>query len=118
MNVVDTYGDYVTFKCPGCNLFHDLRHKGEGRPMWSFNGDKEKPTLTPSILYTSGHYVQGYNGGSCWCEYRKENPDCVFECVLCHSFVTDGHIRFLEDSTHKYAGQTLKLPPYQRESSL
>ena len=29
----------------------------------------------------------------------------------CHSFVTDGKIRFLGDSTHKLKGQTVPLTP-------
>ena len=31
--------------------------------------------------------------------------------VRCHSFVTDGRIQFLSDSTHVLAGQTVDLPP-------
>jgi hypothetical protein len=31
----------------------------------------------------------------------------------CHSFVTDGRIQFLSDSTHALAGQTVDLPEIQ-----
>ena len=31
-------------------------------------------------------------------------------CQRCHSFVRDGKIRFLADSYHELAGQTVDLP--------
>lgn len=55
--------------------------------QWLWNGDMEKPTLTPSIRTTGGH--------------KGEH--------LCHSFVTDGKIKFLNDSTHEFAGQIVDL---------
>ena len=66
--------------------------KGDRRdtPCWSWNGDTEKPTLKPSIL------AQGY------C-YDTETD------FRCHSFITDGKIRFLADSTHHLAGSTVDL---------
>lgn len=32
---------------------------------------------------------------------------------ICHSFVTDGKIRFLNDCTHDLAGQTVDLKPIE-----
>jgi hypothetical protein len=32
--------------------------------------------------------------------------------VVCHSFVIDGRIQFLSDSTHVLAGQTVDLPKW------
>jgi hypothetical protein len=56
---------------------------------WSFNGDLVRPTITPSVL------SQGE--------------------VRCHSFVTDGKIRYLPDSEHALAGQTVDMvrPPWE-----
>ena len=34
----------------------------------------------------------------------------------CHSFVTDGRIQFLTDSTHTLAGQTVPLPAWGEDS--
>jgi hypothetical protein len=31
---------------------------------------------------------------------------------ICHSFVTDGRIQFLNDCTHSLAGQTVDLPDF------
>ena len=51
---------------------------------WTWNGDKVKPTFSPSIV------VQGTK--------------------RCHSFVTDGLIQFLSDCSHELAGKTVPLP--------
>jgi hypothetical protein len=58
----------------------------KGTPNWTWNGDVEKPTLKPSIL------TNGSEG-----------------MPRCHSFVTDGKIKFLNDCDHELAGQTLDL---------
>lgn len=57
-------------------------------PNWSWNGDIEKPTLKPSILTQGG---------------------CTEKKTICHCFVNDGKIQFLNDCTHELAGQTLDL---------
>ena len=57
-------------------------------PCWTWNGDTARPTLRPSLLTRME-----------W----KEPP------VVCHSFVNDGFVEFLSDSTHSFAGQTVPL---------
>lgn len=74
------------FECPGCGCMHWFKTTGNS-PRWTFNGDVEKPTITPSI-------VADPNGD------RR-----------CHSFVTDGMIQFLSDCWHNLKGQTVPLPP-------
>jgi len=85
------------FFCPGCECghsFHVARAKdkdgndpdpGHKHPIWQFNGDMEKPTFSPSLLY----------------------PD-----RRCHLFLRDGKIQFLGDCTHKFANVTLDLPEF------
>lgn len=82
------------------------------RPRWDFNGDLERPTFSPSILVKSGHYVDGRKDAHCWCTYeaRLGRPS-PFQCRVCHSFVRDGSIQFLNDCTHALAGQTVPLGP-------
>jgi hypothetical protein len=94
------------FYCEGCKGNHTINES------WTFNGDYERPTFTPSILVRNGHYVDGH-GDSCWCTYNAEHPDqtAPFKCGVCHSFVTDGKIQFLSDCTHELAGQTIVLKP-------
>jgi hypothetical protein len=81
----------IIFWCPGCNDIHAIR---DGSSGWTFNGNHEKPTFTPSVLTWQGKEPQDKR------PYRN-----------CHSFVTDGNIQFLSDSTHELANQTVPLPP-------
>lgn len=90
---------YASIWCPGCNSPHTLRlrePKGK-RPSWTFNGDAEKPTFKPSVLV------------------NRKGPHHAKSFATCHSFITDGQIRFLSDSTHDLAGQTVDLPEYPEE---
>lgn len=97
-------GDCVTFMCPGCDDSHTV--PVPPHPLaWQWNGSVEKPTLLPSLLVRSGHYAPSWKpGDECWC-----GKDYPFSCYLCHSFITDGQIQFLNDCTHKLAGQTVDL---------
>lgn len=70
------------FLCPGCELIHSPND------TWTFNGDFEKPTFEPSILVTAGDQLR------------------------CHSFVTDGNIKFLDDCNHALAGETREIPEW------
>ncbi len=102
-------GGSLGFWCPGCECMHVLT------PGWTFNGNYDKPTFSPSVLVRSGHYGERVmpEGAdrSCWCTYNAEHPDepASYRCTICHSFVCDGNIQFLTDCTHALAGRTLAL---------
>lgn len=103
----------ISFVCPGCKEEHELpveREKVNGK--WTWNWSLDKPTITPSILMRTGHYVPGKNSDDCWCTYNAEHPDdpAPFACTICHSFVRDGKIQFLGDCTHELKNQTVELP--------
>lgn len=66
-------------------------------PRWTFNGNYDRPTLSPSIL-ARGALIP-----------RQEPPGDWDGNAVCHSFVTDGRIQFLGDCTHALAGQTVEL---------
>lgn len=96
----------IVIECPGCGsgahvLPVNWLPTGETeqspdakpRPHWGFNGNFEKPTFQPSIL----------SSYSTWAGTPQEKKH------VCHSFVTDGKIQFLGDSTHDLAGQTVDL---------
>lgn len=103
-------GGGVRFLCPGCKDWHATDNR------WVFDGDVEKPTLSPSVLVRSGHFISDYKeGDGCWCKYNAEHPNdkASFHCYLCHSFVRQGKIEFLEDCSHALAGQTVDLPPME-----
>jgi hypothetical protein len=74
------HGGYLIY-CPGCKSHHVFDTR------WTFNGDFEQPTFSPSMLVN---------------QHRPESR--------CHSFVTDGKIQYLSDSFHDLAGQTVELP--------
>lgn len=82
-----------TFWCPGCQMTHRVHVSvpNAGGQRWGWNGDVNKPTFSPSILVTRG----------------KDH--------LCHSFVQDGKIEFLGDSTHALARCHVDLPPIPAE---
>lgn len=109
MNRVEVWDSgEVFFICPGCGLGHCLPTAEGKSPRWGFNGSKDRPTLSPSILakgvelLTEDEVAIVEQGGTV-----KPRP------VTCHSFVREGRIEFLADSTHKLAGQTVDLPPME-----
>lgn len=102
--------DIVMFKCPGCNDIHQI-NVGSQHTKWTWNNSLDRPTFSPSILAKTGHFIPERNGEKdCWCDYNKKHPDDAdFECYLCHSFVLEGKIQFLQDCSHGLAGQTVDL---------
>ncbi|WP_282257251.1 DUF6527 family protein [Stenotrophomonas sp. PS02301] len=108
----------MSFKCPGCRLYHTLPVQGAGT-TWQFNGDVESPTLSPSILarggccYESEWHVQEKRRhlGPEHCDKHHPDEDGVSMCHTCHSFVREGQIEFLSDYTHALAGTTVPLTP-------
>lgn len=83
------------FYCPGCKQALLALGDSEEDAMigaihvmgkHDFNGDHEAPTFSPSILTDKGRGVK------------------------CHSYVTDGSIRYLDDCQHPLKGQTIPLP--------
>lgn len=111
LRIVDPRGRAVAFFCPGCKELHTV-NLTDLHPCWSFNGDYDKPTFSPSILVRSGHYASTKKD-DCWCNFEERFPDegpSPYHCTQCHSFVTDGKIQFLSDCSHELAGQTVDLP--------
>jgi len=82
--------------CPGCNEMHPLP---DG---WSFNGDLERPTFSPSFSQTSTRYESYTEAGIGVGERTK---------FVCHYILTNGVLNFCGDSMHVLAGQSVPLPP-------
>lgn len=104
---------HVFIHCPGCKRRHALNiDPANGRPAWGFNGDLDRPTFEPSLLERSGHYVSGQpQPPDCWlCNRAAAEDKKNYVCGICHSFIRDGNIQFLGDSTHELAGKTVPLP--------
>jgi len=102
----------LAFDCPGCGTRHAVNTVGP--QAWSFNGDFERPTLSPSVLVRRGHYANpDGQPGNCACDFQQRFPNEApwpWPCTRCHSFVREGRIQFLEDCTHALKGQTVDLP--------
>lgn len=90
-------GLFVSFHCPGCKSLHGIPIAGP--EAWEWNGDKVKPTITPSILVMGTRFKADHPG------------DLAQEDARCHSFIRDGQIQFLADCAHPLAGQTVPLAP-------
>lgn len=95
----------LLWHCPGCNTPHMIQH-GEGTgPRWTWNGNADAPTFSPSVLVT-------WNEPS---DVPKEFDDRLKDVPkICHSFVVDGNMQFLSDCTHSLAGQTTPIPDWPR----
>jgi hypothetical protein len=97
-------GGLLSFFCPACNDVHTVRIGDHG---WSYNGDPYAPTFSPSIKCSYPH-PEGYSNKRPapvgW--QGKEVVD------ICHSFVEEGRIRYLDDCTHAFAGKTVDLPEW------
>ncbi len=87
------------FRCPGCKRNHGVT------TGWTFNGDVERPTFSPSVL------VQGVDDITDDEHARiMAGENVAARPYVCHSFVTDGRIQYLGDCTHAMAGTTQDLP--------
>lgn len=80
------------FHCPGCGNAHPVHTitPNIGGSVWSFNGDVNKPTISPSLLC------------------NKDWPTS-----RCHSFIKDGNIQFLADCWHELKGQIVEIPEWE-----
>ena len=87
----------LVFWCPGCDGAHRVPIGTGPGPRWTWNGDADRPTISPSVLVSYSGRDAGIDGA----------PPAI-----CHSVVTDGRIQFCGDSTHALAGHTVDLPDF------
>lgn len=78
----------LLFWCPGCQRCHPFHVAPHPKAKWTWNGDRVKPTFSPSLLCAASDPSR-----------------------RCHSFVRNGQIQFLSDCAHELAGQTVDLIP-------
>ncbi len=81
-------------RCPACN-WHEFPKVGKPGASWTFNGDRERPTFTPSM----NELINGPG--------EHHRPDVPTR--RCHFIVTDGQIQFCGDCTHELNGKTMPL---------
>ncbi|HEV3492443.1 MAG TPA: DUF6527 family protein [Reyranella sp.] len=77
-------------------------------PVWTLNGDVNKPTFNPSVRIAGKQTVRDAEGNWTgeWARDADGNP--VDRC--CHYFLKEGQLQFLGDCTHALKGQTVPLP--------
>lgn len=91
--------------CPGCkqaHVFHTVK-ASDSAPVWSFDGNMEKPTFSPSMRQ--------------FLPARKDESGAIKrpEQTLCHYFLKAGELEFLKDSTgHDLRGK-VPLPEFPEE---
>lgn len=85
----------VVVFCPACQHGHlfNTTPARPGGPVWTFNGDFDRPTFSPSML-------------------TYEPMSDGTHRTICHSFVRDGKIEFLSDCAHSMRGKTVELPEF------
>lgn len=88
------------FWCPGCDSAHVVND--------SWQVDVEIATISPSVLVHSRQKLisEDLSGDA------LTAPENVTATPRCHSFVTNGQIQYLGDSTHALAGQTVEVPDW------
>jgi hypothetical protein len=84
---------------------------------WTFNGNFELPSVTPSVKTISGHYGKpGQKRGNCYCDWLERYPDAepmspAHHCYLCHFVLTNGMMSYAADCSHEYVNKVLALVP-------
>lgn len=82
-------GNRFHYACPGCECYHFVTVDKNQTPNWDFNGDIEKPTISPSVRVDYG------------------------EGQICHFFIRDGFYEYCSDSTHQFSGQKIEVPDWE-----
>lgn len=97
-------GGRVAFWCPGCERVHSVGVAAPAPVIWEWDGNADHPTFSPSLKVT---YPANPDADDAHAEWRAER--------ICHSFIRDGKIQFLPDSTHALSGETVTIPcwPYE-----
>lgn len=100
----DTDGEeYFLFWCVGCLHLHSFRIKAgaqnaPGAPVWQFDGNRQKPTFSPSLLNREPLLLM--------------SPDRI-----CHLFLRNGTIEYLSDCTHSFAGKNVEVEMKEDDES-
>ncbi len=107
-------GGCVAFMCPACKKMHGISITAPGDYNWTFNGNVEAPTFSPSIKVSGRSFTKAskieYDK---WVEGGCVHPRPHFESAeyCCHSFVVDGKVNYCNDCTHEMNGvQGVPLP--------
>lgn len=96
--------------CVACKEAHRLP---DG---WTFNGDLETPTFSPSFRH-SGIKIETDENGRWTGEWILDAKGEPIPFV-CHYILTNGIVNYCSDCTHDHAGKSVpiaELPPYFKD---
>jgi len=82
--------EYYVFHCPGCNEDHVIYTRNPGGPEWTFDGNMEKPTFSPSIKRTN-------------------------HLGICHLVITKGEIHYCGDCFHEQQNKICQMVDLDRQ---
>lgn len=74
---------------------------------WSFNGNLESPSFTPSFSHSGVQRI--YQNGVWTGEWIRDLNGNLVNYV-CHYVVTDGMLNFCGDCTHPLSGKIVPIP--------
>lgn len=83
--------ELLVYYCPGCCQRHLIPLKPRQDQRWTWDGNVDKPSVTPSLVHRIG-------------------LDKV-----CHAYLTNGQLQFQSDSHHHLRGQTVDMWPVNME---
>jgi hypothetical protein len=90
------------FMCPGCKRDHavHIAEKNSCGAQWSFNGNMEMPTFSPSLVQRIGPWPDGS---------MQDGKNVGGTTDVCHLILTDEICQFQTDCTHELAGKSVTL---------
>ena len=77
-----------SFYCPACKSLHAFNLDTDSAPWWTFDGNLDEPSFSPSLRYV----VAG-----------------------CHLYVSSGQIHYCNDCRHEFRGQVVPMVNWNAE---
>ena len=87
------HNGHYWFKCPGCERHHCIILEGVG--SWDVVS-KNPLTIMPSVRVSLP-------------EHKNSEGVTIPEKTLCHLYIKNGYIEYLNDSRHHLAGKTVPM---------
>lgn len=108
-----------TWWCPGCTHTHSINVDNSTGANWTFDGNVEQPTFSPSVL------VRGTRHDLTEAEEAAFESECAEKGLTreqqldhpvygqrCHVFIRNGEIQFLSDCSHALKDTTVPIPEW------
>ncbi len=86
---VDNVEGLYLVACPACKQLHQIpttKEASHNGAVWKFDGDMKRPSFSPSL------HIKDESGKT-----------------KCHSFIEQGHFRFLSDCNHSFANMMVPM---------